>query len=99
MWSNTDKVRYFHKHTGNTGGFTVAYVDNKTGTIEWNYARCTEFDNFSRKIGRSISSGRLSNSKLRNYYYAGTRSEFIGYLSQLSDQKLSNLFPLEYNYF
>ena len=99
MWSNTDKIKYFHKHTGNHGGFTVAYVVKDNGTIEWNYARCNEHDNFSRKIGRNIASGRLNSKKVMNYYYTLSPPEFIGYLSSLSDQKLCQIFPIQYNWF
>lgn len=95
MWSNTDKIRYFHKHTGNNGGFTVAYVTNENGTIEWNYARCNEVDNFSRKIGRSIASGRLVSNKIKNFYFTLSRPEFLSWLNQFKDYKLSLLFPIE----
>lgn len=93
------KVRYFHKHSGNTGGFTIAYRQHPNNSIEWNYARCNEQDNFSRKIGRDISVGRLVSNKVMNYYYTGTSQEFLGYLNSFSDQKLSSVFPQTYNWF
>lgn len=94
-----NKLRYFHKHHGNTGGFTVAYRVLDSGNIEWNYARCNEYDNFSRKIGRNIAVGRLISNKLVNFHYSNTPPEFLGYLASLSDQQLSTIFPHSYNWF
>lgn len=93
------KVKYFHKHHGNTGGFTVAYRVLDSGVVEWNYARCNEMDNFSRKIGRDIASGRLNSNKVSNFYYNGSPAEFLGYVNSFSDQKLSQVFPIQYNWF
>lgn len=93
------KLKFFHKHTGNRGGFTVAYMVHENDSIEWNYARCNEMDNFSRKIGRNIACGRLNSNKVSNFYYNGSPAEFLGYVNSFSDQKLSQVFPIQYNWF
>lgn len=40
------------------GGMTKAYVRLNSGEIVTGYARCSDLDNFSRKIGRNIAVGR-----------------------------------------
>jgi hypothetical protein len=77
---NLDGIKFFHKHYGNRGGFTVAYFVYENGTIEWNYALCNPSDNFSRKIGRSIASGRLVSNRIRNHtYHRCDGSDFSSY--------------------
>ena len=45
------------------GGFTVAYQEVKPGLIEYSRATCSTRDNFNKKLGRAIATGRLVNSK------------------------------------
>lgn len=93
---NLDGVRFFHKHYGNRGGFTVAYFIYENGTIEWNYALCNPSDNFNRKIGRSIASGRLVSNKIRNQFnYHTNPAEFMTMLDQLEPQLLASRYPTQ----
>ena len=94
-----NKVRFFHKHTGNRGGFTIAYMVHDNGNIEWNYARCNEVDNFSRKVGRSIAEGRFWCNKVRNFWVTTTPPIFLSNLATMSDKELTKQFPQSYFYF
>ena len=92
---NLDGIKFFHKHYGNRGGFTVAYFIYENGTIEWNYALCNPADNFSRKIGRSIASGRLVSNKIQNNVLCNMNiQEFYTMLSQCEPQILASRYPL-----
>lgn len=42
------------------GGVTIAYAEITDETLAISIAMCNEKDNFCRRIGRSISSGRLA---------------------------------------
>jgi hypothetical protein len=91
---NLDGIKFFHKHYGNRGGFTVAYFVYENGTIEWNYALCNPSDNFSRKIGRSIASGRLVSNRIQNHTYHNMNiAEFYTMLGQCEPQLLASRFP------
>lgn len=70
MKSKIGDVKIFHfrdtDFTGivqNTGGVTYAFAKNSQG--EWIYttARCSCFDNFSKRIGRAIAIGRLEKGR------------------------------------
>jgi len=53
------KIYYFHEKTVDGNKFTVsAYIDKNENVII-SVALCSKKDNFCRKIGRSVSSGRL----------------------------------------
>ena len=43
----------------NLGGATIAYKEIGENKIRFAVALCSEKDNFSKKIGRTIASGRL----------------------------------------
>lgn len=45
------------------GGFTVAYQEVQPGLIEYSVAHCSPRDNFNKKIGRDIATGRLINGR------------------------------------
>jgi hypothetical protein len=47
------------------GGFTIAYQEIKPGLVEYSIANCSPRDNFNKKIGRDIATGRLVNSNNR----------------------------------
>jgi hypothetical protein len=49
---------------GTHGGFTVAYQEVKPGLIEYSVARCSDRDNFNKKLGRDIATGRLARGKI-----------------------------------
>lgn len=54
------------------GGTTIAYdvqksEDEQTLVVTYIAARCHYRDNYSRKIGAAIASGRLKSSKHQNY--------------------------------
>lgn len=46
------------------GGATVAYQEVKPGLIEYSVARCSTRDNFNKKLGRDIATGRLAVGKV-----------------------------------
>lgn len=46
------------------GGATVAYQEVKPGLIEYSVARCSDRDNFNKKLGRDIATGRLAAGKV-----------------------------------
>ena len=88
-------IKFFHKHYGNRGGFTVAWFLYENGTIEWNDALCNPKDNFSRKIGRSIASGRLVSNKIKNHvFHHMNPAEFYTMLGQCEPQILASRHPI-----
>jgi hypothetical protein len=63
-------IRYLHVRKENLqkGGTTVAYeVDDDT--IRFAVAKCSDRDNYCRKTGRSIATGRLNANKDRTIAY------------------------------
>lgn len=61
-------MRYLHlrnasKKEQNKGGVTIAY-NTIDGTVFFSFARCNPNDNFSRVLGRRISTARFNNSYL-----------------------------------
>lgn len=63
-------VRYIYVREGYenddlpTGPITIAYrFNDEKGVVEFNTATCGKKDNFSRKVGRAVASGRLSANK------------------------------------
>lgn len=46
------------------GGSTIAYQEVKPGLIKYSTARCSSLDNFSKKIGRDVATGRLTSGKV-----------------------------------
>lgn len=67
-----NQIQYIHRRpftaTGpyapaSRGGFTVAYQEIKPGLIEYSIATCSTCDNFNKKLGRAIATGRLANNK------------------------------------
>ena len=68
-----NQIQYIHRRpfaaTGpyspaSRGGFTVAYQEVKPGLIEYSIATCSTRDNFNKKLGRDIATGRLVNNKV-----------------------------------
>lgn len=55
----TDKTYFHHIRTGLKRPTTVAYRVNGTQVV-YNYAQCSDKDHFCKKVGRDVSSGRLS---------------------------------------
>lgn len=93
-------VKFFHRHTGNHGGITIAYMRHADGTFEWNYARCHSKENFSRKIGRNIAEGRFWTNKIRNYWtMVENKQAFFTLINNLTDRDFSNQYPMSYHYF
>jgi hypothetical protein len=43
----------------NRGGMTVAFTPSADGFIEFAIAKCSDADNFNKKVGRTIASNRL----------------------------------------
>jgi hypothetical protein len=55
-------------HYESKGGMTIAYA--VTGTnVRWAYSKCSHNDNFNRKIGRDISTGRLLGAKCYSFEF------------------------------
>lgn len=56
---------YGHRRTpSNNGGMTVAWrADVNSNVLVYSVARCSTKDNFCKKIGRDIASGRLTAHK------------------------------------
>ena len=63
------------------GGMTVAFREVVPGLMEYTWAACNVKDNFSRRIGRDISSGRLLNDKGVEVYH-GSYKEFLSFLNE-----------------
>ncbi len=63
------------------GGMTVAYREVMPGLMEYTWAACNIKDNFCRKIGRDISSGRLLHDKGVEVFH-GSYKEFLAYLNE-----------------
>lgn len=72
-----NKIQYIHRrktlpgtnlhgHGGldSRGGFTVAYREVELGLIEYSIATCSTRDNFNKKLGRDIATGRMNNNKV-----------------------------------
>ena len=66
--TNPNKPRYIHLRyanddgsIANQGGITIAWRDSHehTDKVEVAFSRCVWYDNFNRKIGRSIADGNL----------------------------------------
>lgn len=65
------KIQFIHRRHFNPftfeptsrGGLTLAYQEVKPGLIEYSLARCSSRDNFSKKMGRDIATGRLARGK------------------------------------
>jgi len=55
----------FNGDISNRGGITIAYREPTATTIEYAVARCNPSDNFSRKMGRIIATGRLNSVNWR----------------------------------
>lgn len=56
-----DNVRYMHVDIGK--GKATAAIEEKTGAARVGLAFCSPKDQFNKKIGRLISSGRLQHDK------------------------------------
>jgi hypothetical protein len=61
------RILYFHVRDGfegvaNKGGGTAAFELQENGTWKVGIALCSEKDNFNRKLGRLIATGRLKNA-------------------------------------
>lgn len=64
----TDNLKFEYRHIRNydehhtvrpRGGMTICYVCNEGGDVlETAYSQCHPNDNFNKKLGRLISSGR-----------------------------------------
>lgn len=65
----------------NMGGITVAYTRNSDGTVNYALAICSDKDNYNKRLGRQISSGRLAagNCVTRSY------EEFVYFLDHWKD--------------
>lgn len=62
------------------GGLTIAYKVHDNGDVEVGEAYCNPLDNFCRRIGRAISSGRIAAGKGRiigNYEEESNDNESI----------------------
>ena len=60
--SREKDVRILHIRSGRKGGtqaYTIAVLKNKDGSYYTEYAICGERDQFSKKIGRMIATGRV----------------------------------------
>jgi hypothetical protein len=57
------KFNLFDLQPSSRGGLTVAYQEVKPGLIEYSIARCSTRDNFNKKMGRDIATGRLAVGK------------------------------------
>lgn len=65
------------------GGATVAYIDEDGSPIRFSVASCHYRDNFNKKIGRAISSGRLlSSSDRAEVFTEGGFAEFEKYMNE-----------------
>ena len=62
-------IQYLHRRAysalgpASRGGYTVAYCESSGGMIEYSIANCSPRDNFNKKIGRDIATGRFQASK------------------------------------
>lgn len=61
----TKETFYAHHRTGtNLGGLTVAFrCDPIANVLVYSVARCSDQDNFNKRIGRAIAEGRLDSNK------------------------------------
>lgn len=50
------------------GGKTICYLEDDEGNIWYSVAQCSDRDNFCRRIGRTISSGRFEVGQRRVIY-------------------------------
>jgi hypothetical protein len=100
------KLRYIHirppvdqdewgnpLHCLNHGGFTVAYMLNGD-TIEWNYAICHDKENFNKKLGREIASGRFYCPRINNFFTEITQEHFFDHLCELNHHSLQKNYPI-----
>ncbi len=63
-----NQIHYIHRRKSSPlfagpathGGMTVAYQEVKPGLIEYSIARCSTRDNFNKKLGRDIATGRMA---------------------------------------
>jgi hypothetical protein len=67
-----NQIHYIHRRKiaggpATHGGFTVAYQEVKPGLIEYSIARCSTRDNFNKKLGRDIATGRLACGKIETW--------------------------------
>lgn len=59
------------------GGYTIAYrVIKDANAVEYSIARCSKKDNFNKKMGRMISTGRLMQG-VNKKIVAGSESDFL----------------------
>jgi hypothetical protein len=70
-----NQIHYIHRRKSSPllagpathGGMTVAYQEVKPGLIEYSLARCSTRDNFNKKLGREIATGRLASGKVETW--------------------------------
>lgn len=59
------KIQFIHRRPiqngliANSGGFTVAYMEDGPNGIHAAFAQCSRRDNFNKRLGRTVAAGRL----------------------------------------
>lgn len=73
-------VRFYNEDGSvhNMGGATIAFVENlKDNSIRYAWALCSPKDNFNKKTGRAIASGRLKSDNFSMVVHDVTIEQFI----------------------
>jgi hypothetical protein len=83
-------VRHFRVFTNNgtpssRGGATVAYQPRGEGQVHFALAFCNAADNFSRKRGRDIATGRLDTAAATCQCFNGSIEGFESRLDMVTD--------------
>ncbi len=66
MSTNKNETRFVYVRQ-NKRPVTIAYrFNDERGVVEYNYALCGKRDNFSKKIGRAVATGRLNTDSVKS---------------------------------
>lgn len=97
MGTNTQNgfIEYRHIHTGMSGHPAVTFkvdVDQNVGSMKVSFASCSPEDNFSRAVGRDVSTQRMDTGEYMTIEYdrgMSINDNILNHLNDIMEERLA----------